>query len=208
MSNMKIGLTGGIGSGKSKAAEIFETLKFYTIDADKISRTVMDKDTPTYKKIVEVFGENILSDDKTIDRKKLGLIVFNDHEKRKILENITHPAISAIEAKERGKIKAKNSKALIITHAALMVESGSYKNYDILITITTPENQRVQRIMKRDGVSEEIVLKIINSQAPNKEKLKVSHIIINNDKDETALIHEVTRAANLIKLLVYGITHR
>lgn len=206
--NIKIGMTGGIGSGKNKAAEIFETLGFYTIDADQISRKVMSRDESAYKKIVETFGKNILNAENEIDRKKLGEIVFSDDDKRNILENIVHPEIFKEENRVRNSIRSKDGKALVITHAPLMVESGSYKNYDILIAVFADNETRIKRVMARNGISEESVKKIMETQLPEEEKISKAHIIINNNASEIELQTEVERVANLIRQIVYGIKHK
>lgn len=205
--NLKIGMTGGIGSGKNKAAEIFETLGFYTIDADQISRQIMNKNTDAYKKIVAAFGENVLDAGNEIDRKKVGEIVFNDSGKRTLLENIAHPEIFKEEKRLRNAVRSKDGNALIITHAALMVESGSYKDYDILIIVLAGAKIRIKRVMERNGLSEIDVKKIIATQLPDEEKISKAHIMINNNYSETELKTEVDRAANLIHQIAYGIKH-
>lgn len=109
-----IGMTGGIGCGKSKVAEIFESLGFYTIDSDISSRKVMEINEPAYNQIVSYFGEDILDEYKNIIRKKLGSIVFNNKEKLKILENIVHPAIYEYEKKKEQQYMAKTAKPLLL----------------------------------------------------------------------------------------------
>lgn len=204
---MKIGMTGGIGSGKNKAANFFTELGFYTIDADKLSRKVMSPGNDAYNEIVTAFGNGILDTENQIDRKRLGDIVFKDNEKRKILESIVHPAIFNEEARQRNAIKSKDSKALIITHAALMVESGSYKNYDVLIAVYAETDTRIKRIIERDGISPIEAHRIMAAQLPEEEKLAHAHIIIDNSRGEKELKEEVERAANLIKQMIYGQIH-
>lgn len=204
---MKIGMTGGIGSGKNKATEFFIKLGFFAIDADKLSRKVMSPDNEAYNKIVEAFGSGILDTEHQIDRKKLGDIIFQNHEKRQILEHIVHPAIFKEEARQRSAIKSKDDKALIITHAALMVESGSYKNYDVLIVVYAETETRIKRIVERDKISAVEARRIMAAQLPEEEKLAHAHIIIDNSLGEKELQAEVERAANLIKQMIYGQAH-
>lgn len=204
---MKIGMTGGIGSGKNAAAAIFEELGFHTIDMDKVSRLVMSPSGGAYLPVIKAFGKGIADCRGNIDREKLGEIVFSDTLKRKELEDIVHPEVFKEEKKIRGVIKNKDDKALIITHAALMLESGSYKNYDMLITVHASEAIRIKRVAMRDGVSEEKAMKIIASQASEDERLKIAHIIINNSGDMENLRKETCRAADLIKQIAYGLRH-
>lgn len=202
-----IGLTGGIACGKSKVAEIFHELGFYTIDSDVISRKVMEKGETAYLKIIEYFGNDILDDNGEIIRKKLGSIVFSNKEKLKVLEEIVHPAIFDYEKKLRSQIYGKDNKAVIITHAAKMIESGSFSNYDALIVVTADKNIQLERLIKRDNITYEQAQKILNNQLSNEERLKFAKFIIDNSSDIDNLYKEVKRVYNLINQINYGIKH-
>lgn len=202
-----IGMTGGIGSGKNKVADMFNQLGFYTIDSDVSSRKVMVKGEAAYEKIVSVFGENILDKQGNILRKKLGDIVFNNKEKLKMLENIVHPAIYEYEKKERSKIYGRNGKAVVITHAALIIESKSIDKYDALIVISCPDDIQIKRVMKRDNFSEEKARNIVSHQMPNEERLKYADFIIDNSSTLDDLYNEVKRVHNLIMQINYGEKH-
>ncbi|MDE7314352.1 MAG: dephospho-CoA kinase [Mucispirillum sp.] len=202
-----IGMTGGIGSGKNQVAEMFNQLGFYTIDSDVSSRKVMEKGEPAYEKIVSFFGKDILDKQDNILRKKLGNIVFNNKEKLKILENIVHPAIYEYEKKERSKIYGRNDKAVVITHAALIIESKSIDKYDALIVISCPDEMQVKRVMKRDNFSEEKARNIVSHQMPNAERLKYADFIIDNSSSLDELYKEVKRVHNLIMQINYGEKH-
>lgn len=202
-----IGLTGGIACGKSKVADIFHELGFYTIDSDVISRKVMEKGEISYLKIVDYFGSDILDSNGEIIRKKLGSIVFSNKEKLKVLEEIVHPAIFDYEKKLRSQIYGKDDKAVIITHAAKMIESGSFSNYDALIVITAEKNIQLERLIKRDNITYEQAQNILNNQLSNEERLKFADFIIDNSSDIVNLYKEVKRIYNLITQLNYGIKH-
>ena len=202
-----IGMTGGIGSGKNKLAEMFNQLGFYTIDSDVSSRKVMEKGEYAYEKIVSFFGNDILDENGSILRKKLGEIVFSNKEKLKMLENIVHPAIYEYEKKERSKIYGRNDKALVITHAALIIESKSIDKYDALIVISCPDDIQIKRIMHRDNFSEEKARNIVSHQMPNEERLKYADFIIDNSSTLDDLYNEVKRVHNLIKQINYGEKH-
>lgn len=202
-----IGMTGGIGSGKNQVADIFNQLGFYTIDSDISSRKVMEKGEAAYEKIVSFFGSDILDENDNILRKKLGDIVFSDKAKLKTLENIVHPAIYEYERKERSKIYGKDNKAVVITHAALIIESGSIDKYDALIVISCPDELQVERVMQRDNFSEEKARNIVAHQMPNEERLKYADFIIDNSSTLDDLYNEVKRVYNLITQINYGEKH-
>ena len=201
-----IGLTGGIACGKNKVADIFHELGFYTIDSDVISRKVMEKGESAYIKIVEYFGFDILDENENIIRKKLGSIVFTDKAKLKVLEEIVHPAIFDYEKKLRSQIYGKDDKAVIITHAAKMIESGSFSNYDALIVVTAKKNIQLE-LIKRDNITYEQAQNILNNQLSNEERLKFADFIIDNSSDIVNLYKEVKRIYNLINQINYGIKH-
>lgn len=202
-----IGMTGGIGSGKNQVADMFNQLGFYTIDSDISSRKVMEKGEAAYEKIVSFFGKDILDENGDILRKKLGDIVFNDKEKLKTLENIVHPAIYEYERKERSKIYGRDDKAVVITHATLIIESGSIDKYDALIVISCPDELQVKRVMQRDNFSEEKARNIVSHQIPNEERLKYADFIIDNSSTLDDLYKEVKRVHNLITQINYGEKH-
>ena len=202
-----IGMTGGIGSGKNQVADMFNQLGFYTIDSDISSRKVMEKGEAAYEKIVSFFGSDILDENDNILRKKLGDIVFNDKAKLKTLENIVHPAIYEYERKERSKIYGRDDKAVVITHAALIIESGSIDKYDALIVISCPDELQVERVMQRDNFSEEKARNIVAHQMPNEERLKYADFIIDNSSTLDDLYKEVKRVHNLITQINYGEKH-
>jgi dephospho-CoA kinase len=197
-------MTGNIACGKSTAAEYFEKLGCYTIDADQISRIVMSRGQEAYEKIVELFGSSVVSDNGELDRSAIRKVVFDDPEMRKKLEGIVHPAILEYERKQVGKIKGRDDKAVIITHAALTVESGSYKRFDGLIVVYIDPEVQLRRLMERDKLSEDDALKIIRAQMPIEEKIKYAQYIIDNSKDTAHLEKEVERVFDLIKMQKYG----
>ncbi len=202
-----IGLTGGIGCGKNQVAEIFNKLGFYTIDSDISCRKVMEKGQEAYYKIVAIFGKDILDEHDNIIRKKLGEIVFNNKENLKLLENIVHPAIYEYEKKERSKIYGKDDKAIVITHAALIIESGSYNKYDALIVVSCDKTVQIKRVMQRDNISQEKAESIIACQMSQIERLKYANFIIDNSSSLDNLYNETKRVYNLINQINYGTKH-
>lgn len=179
----------------------FEKHGCYCIDTDEISRIVMRPGEKAYNGVVEAFGRDVLNADETLDRAKIRSIVFNDPEKRKMLEGIVQPAILEYESKAVGGIKGKDDKGIIITQAALTVESGSYKRFDWLVVVYTDPKVQLQRVMKRDSITEEQAKKIIEAQMPIEEKLKYANFIIDNSADLDKLEREVRRVIELIRLI-------
>lgn len=202
-----LGLTGGIATGKSTIAKFFEELGCYTIDADHISRIVMAKGGSAYLDIIRNFPD-ILDNNKEIDRNKLRNIVFNDQNKRLLLESIVHPKILEYEKKVVGEIKGKDDKGIIITHAALIIEKGTYDRFDGVILVYLDKETQIKRIIQRDKISEDEAKRIIDSQMSYEEKLKYADFVIDNSKDLIYTKNEVKRVFELIKKINYGIKHQ
>jgi dephospho-CoA kinase len=177
-----IGLTGGIASGKSVVAEMFKSLGAYVIDADQVSRNIMVPNSAVYRKVVQTFGREILEDDQTIDRKKLGDMVFGDPVKQAKLNECTHPEIFREIDRRVGEIRKKNPDALIIVEAALLIETSVYQKFDKLIVVYADEGVQLKRLRERDGFTEEEALKRIRSQMPLKEKIKYADYVVHNNE--------------------------
>ena len=174
---MIIGLTGGIGSGKSAAANFFQNEGISVIDADQLARKVIEKDTPGYSKVVESFGANILDNNDSIDRAKLREEVFHDNEKRKILESITHPLVRELMVQ---KISSSTSPYSIIM-VPLIFETNSAKNYDRVLVIDCDVEIQLARATIRDENSADLIQKIIDSQCSRSERLSIANDVIPNN---------------------------
>ena len=184
---MIIGLTGGIGSGKSAAGIEFEKLGITVIDADEIAQKASLKNSKAYKEIVEYFGASILDNSQNIDRRKLRNIVFNDDEQKKKLEQILHPAI-----REDISFAISNSKSpYTIIMVPLIYETNSKDNYNRILVIDCDEDIQISRAVSRDGASEEDIKKIINSQATKQERLSIADDVISNNSSIEKLSEKV-----------------
>ena len=174
---MIIGLTGGIGSGKSAAANFFQNEGISVIDTDQLARKVIEKDTSGYSKVVDSFGANILDNNDSIDRAKLREAVFHDSEKRKILESITHPLVRELMVQ---KISSSTSPYSIIM-VPLIFETNSAKNYDRVLVIDCDVEIQLERAMARDENSADLIQKIIDSQCSRSERLSIANDVIPNN---------------------------
>lgn len=175
-----IGLTGNIACGKSLVASMLEDLGAKVIDVDNIARKIVEPSEPAWKEIVDTFGRDVLNPDDTINRKALGDVIFNDDQKRNILNDITHPKIMASARESVEKYRKENVEVVII-EAALIVEKGGLKDLiEKLIVVISDENSQVERLANRNGFSREEAISRINSQMPAIEKTRHADYIIDN----------------------------
>ncbi len=184
---LRIGLTGGIGSGKSTVAELFKHHGVPVIDADEISHALLEPGQATFKNVVKLFGEEILSDNKSINRNKLRDLVFSDIKNRKKLENIIHPEVRKNIVTEVNKLQA----AYCIIVVPLLVEADFLDLVDKVLVIDADEPERIKRIAIRNSMSELEIDKIIKSQSSRQKKLKIADDIINNNFDKNLLADQV-----------------
>lgn len=173
------GLTGGIASGKSTVAKILRSKNIPVVDADIVAREIVAPNTTGLQKIVEHFGSEILCEDGTLNRQKLGDIIFQDPKKRKKLESITHPRIFGGIAKKLGEHRSKGT-SLAFVEAALMVETGSYRLYEGLVVVGCDETQQLERLMARNHYTLQEAQSRIESQMPLSKKRSVADYYIDN----------------------------
>ena len=187
MKILRIGLTGGIASGKSTVAGLFAALEVPVIDTDKIARDVVEPGQPPLEKLVERFGAGILTPDGHLDRPKLREIVFSDPKARADLEALTHPAIgSAVQA--RAAVAGGPYQILVIP---LLVEKGYQKHLDRVLVVDCPEALQLQRLQARDGTSPTQARAILEAQASRAARLKAADDMIRNESDVAALRQQV-----------------
>ncbi|MFM2338014.1 MAG: hypothetical protein RL115_1207 [Bacteroidota bacterium] len=179
---LKVGLTGGIGSGKSTITKIFSVLGIPVYDADQTAKALVNTHAGIKKQIIALFGEQSYSHHQ-LDRKFIASIVFNNEEKLKQLNAIIHPATIA----HATEWMTKQTAPYIIKEAALLFESGSHKPLDLVIGVSSPLSLRIQRIIKRDNSSIEEIEKRIAQQMNQEEKLSRCDFIIVNDETQALL---------------------
>jgi dephospho-CoA kinase len=177
-----IALTGGIGSGKSTVAKLYATWGASVVDADDLAREVVYPGSKALADIVDRFGKGVLRDDGTLDRKKLGHIVFSDQRARTDLEQILHPLIRQRWLSLLTSLTQSGHYRVIVYAVPLLFESGSsYPEVEKIVLVTSPEDARIARICKRDQTTEENARARISSQLPDEEKAKRSDFVIRND---------------------------
>ncbi|MBT3531340.1 MAG: dephospho-CoA kinase [Gammaproteobacteria bacterium] len=172
-----VGLTGGIGSGKSTVDSCFQNLGVNIVDADELSREVVSSGAPALNKIAEHFGSDILTSNGTLDREKLRGIVFSDADARSWLENLLHPLIAQL-IQER--IAATESDYCILT-SPLLLETEQYKLADRVLVIDVSEQTQLSRTLQRDGSSEETIKSIIASQMKREKRLQKADDVLDNE---------------------------
>jgi len=184
---IKVGITGGMGSGKSTVCRIFDTLQIPVYYADDRARHLMEENPELRKKIADAFGADVY-DGKILQRKVLAEKVFNYPQELEKLNALVHPAV---RADAENWMQKHRDYPYVIKEAALLFESGSYRDLDFIITVTAPVELRIQRILARDGISREEVEARINRQWPEEEKVKRSRWVIVND-EKNLLIPQVS----------------
>lgn len=176
---LKIGLTGGIGSGKTVVTDLFAELSVPVIDADCISRDAVKKGQPAYDKIIEVFGPDIIDETGELLRDHLRALVFNDAGLKKQLESIIHPEVRRQIQKQLESV----THPYCIISIPLLIESGLQHTVDRILVVDAPEQLQVSRACARDASSREDIMKIIRTQAGREERLRQADEIITNDRD-------------------------
>ena len=186
---LRVGLTGSIAVGKSFVVSIFAELGCHVLDADLTAREVVLPGTPGLSAITQEFGEEILNEDGTLDRKRLGALVFADENRRQRLNHILHPFIIARQDEILREWEVQNPNGIGIVDAALMIESGGYKRFDKLIVVHCRPEVQLERLVLRDKLSLEEAQRRIAVQMPQEEKQKFADYLI-----DTSDGFELTRA--------------
>ena len=177
------GLTGGIATGKSTVSAMFGHLGAKVVDADLLAREVVMPGQPAHAQIVKEFGPEVLQADGRLDRRRLGAIVFADGDKRKRLEQLTHPATRLRQQRILSVYEEEAFEGIVIWDVALLIETGGAASMDRVVVVTADPDTQCSRLMARDGFSEEEARRRIASQMPLAEKVKVADYVIDNSGD-------------------------
>lgn len=182
MSKLIIGLTGSIASGKSTVAKMLEGYKLPIVDADLVARIVVEPGTPTLNQIAEAFGSDVIAEDGSMDREKVGSIIFHDPAQRKVLNDIIHPAIRAEMLRQRDQLIADGEK-VVVMDIPLLFESKLQHFVDKILVVSVKEEVQLKRLMERNELSEEEARARINTQLPLSVKEKGADAVIYNNLD-------------------------
>jgi dephospho-CoA kinase len=186
---LRIGLTGSIAVGKTFVLGVLAELGCHVLDADQTARDVVEPGTAGLQAVVAAFGKEVLNDDGTLDRAKLGAIVFKDEQKRLQLNSILHPFIIAAQDEQMQQWERESPDSISIVDAALMIESGGYQRFDKLIVVHCRPEVQLERLMSRDGMPLEEARRRIALQMPQEEKKKHADFLIDtSDGFEAAQI--------------------
>ena len=191
-----IGLTGGIGTGKSEVSRLLGELGAEVIQADKVAHEAYEPGTPGWREVVEAFGEGVLDADGRIDRKRLGGIVFDDEQAREILNGIVHPIVRRL-LEERIATLEREGTGIAVIEVPLLVEAIKQQSrwtrlLDEMWVVTAPEEQAVARVRARSGLDEKAIRARIGSQATERERIEFADAVIDNSGSLEGLRREVT----------------
>lgn len=180
--HLLLGITGGIATGKSTVVGMLRQKGAPVIDFDILARKVVEPGQPAWKDIAAYFGEQVLQNDRALDRKRLSELVFRDVEKRKKLEYFTHPRIRLEFIKELEDILSKDPNAIVTVDIPLMFEFNLQYMFHKTVVVYVPEQLQIKRLMKRDGISREEAANIIKAQIPIEKKVDHAHYVISNER--------------------------
>jgi dephospho-CoA kinase len=198
---LRVGLTGSIAVGKSFVTSVFAELGCHVLDADETAREVVLPGSPGLRSVAEVFGEEVLNTDGTLNRRQLGAIVFADEAKRQKLNQLLHPFIIARQDEIMREWEREDPQGIGIIDAALMIESGGYRRFDKLIVVHCRPEVQLERLMLRNGLSRDDAEARIGSQMPQAEKQKFADYLIDtSDGFESTRSRTVDVYKQLVKL--------
>jgi len=178
---LRVGLTGGIGSGKSEVSRRLAARGAVIIDADVAARRVVDPGTPGLARIAEALGPGVLRPDGVLDRERLGAIVFGDPAQLAKLNAITHPLIAQwMQAAERAAVEAAEGDLIVVYDAALLAESGRWADYDLVIVVDVPPEVQVDRLVSQRGMAPDQARARLAAQASREQRLALADLVIDN----------------------------
>lgn len=176
-----VGLTGGLGAGKSTVARLLAERGAVVVDADELARKALDPGTPGFEQVCDLFGRDILDAEGRIDRRVLATRVFADEGKRRALESITHPEVFRLLADTVESYRGTD--VVLVFDAPLIIETGFHEAVDVLVVVTAPEEAQVERVMRERGMSEGEARARIGAQVEGGRREELADVIIRNDGD-------------------------
>ena len=190
---LKIGLTGGIGSGKSEVSNFLQSWGAYIFDADKESKNIINNNLEAQKEIIKEFGSDVIDPNQTINRQKLAKIAFQDEFHQQTLNAIIHPYVFKKINNSFEKIKIENNHNCFVVDAALIYESGADTHMDYVIVVSSLISHRTERVMSRNNITREDFLKRVSLQWPEEDKENMADYIIQNNSNLESLEKEAKK---------------
>jgi dephospho-CoA kinase len=188
---LRVGLTGGLASGKSFVGHALAELGCYLIEADKLGHEVMLPGAEAYDAIVREFGGGVLEPDGQIDRHRLSALVWDHPDRLEKLNAIIHPPVVAREERRMAEIAQADPRAIAVVEAAILVETGSYRRFEKLIVVTCTAEQQMERALKRGSYSKEEILARISRQLPLEEKVRLADYVIDTSGTKENTLEQV-----------------
>ena len=198
---LRVGLTGGLASGKSFVGRALADLGCYLIEADKLGHAVMEPGGEAYDAIVQEFGRDILDEEGRISRRKLSGIVWNNPERLEKLSSFVHPPVQKREETRMAEIAQADPGAIAVVEAAILVETGRYKSFDRLIVVTCWPEHQMERALERGSYSREEVVARLSRQLPLEEKLRVADYVIDTSGAKEATLEQVHKVYDSLRSL-------
>lgn len=190
---LRVGLTGGLATGKTFVGRALADLGCRLLSADELGHQALLPGAPAYLQAVEAFGEGILDGDGRIDRRRLGTVVFGDPRKLELLNSFVHPAVIAAEEQWMQAILAEDPHSIAVVEAAILIETGSYRRFDKLVLTVCTDEQQIARAIKRDGLTRQEVLDRLKRQMPLEEKRKYADYVIDTSGEKDGTLAQVGR---------------
>jgi dephospho-CoA kinase len=196
-----VGLTGGVATGKSTVAKMFNRCGAILIDADELARELVEPEKPAWHAIVKLFGKTVLNQDRSLNRQALGSIVFHNLKKRRQLERIVHPRVAREQQRLVRRIAKRKPHAVVIYEVPLLFEAGVDKRVDKIIVVTADCNTQIARLKKRNGLSRTEALRRIRSQMPLAKKTQQAEHVLNGTLPRPSLRKQVGQLFKSLRLL-------
>ncbi len=198
---LRVGLTGGLASGKSFVGQALADLGCHLIEADELGHQVLLPGAEAYDAVVNLFGDRILDQEGFIDRRKLAALVFDQPDMLEKLNRLVHPAVGARQKQLIAGIERSDPHAIVVVAAAILVETGSYRKFDRLIVVVCSPEQQIERAMKRGPYSREEVLARLSSQLPLAEKVRVADYVIDTSGSKESTLEQVRTVYSSLRSL-------
>lgn len=198
---LQVGLTGGLATGKTFVARTLRDLGCHVLSSDALGHKVLEPGGEAYPKVIEAFGDEILNENREIDRKRLGSIVFSDPARLELLNSFVHPAVIAQQIAWLEDIARLDPDAIAVVEAAILIETGSHRRFEKLILTVCSVEQQIARAMDRDGLSRSEVERRLERQMPLEEKRKYADYVVDTSGPKEATVTQVVGIYRMLRSL-------